>query len=85
MGDQILELLDLGHVGGRNGQHQGDAIGDVQIGGLAGVLHDADGVAGVASASRSSSRAVSRITKPPVGRAADTEAAASAHSPPPHG
>ena len=30
MGDQILELLDLGHIGGRNGQHQGDAIGDVR-------------------------------------------------------
>ena len=48
MGDQILELLDLGHIGGRNGQHQGDAIGDVQTGVLAGVLDGADGVAGIA-------------------------------------
>ena len=31
-GDQILELLDLGHIGGRHGQHQGDTVRDVQIG-----------------------------------------------------
>ena len=48
MGDQIAEPLDIGHIGGRHGQHQGDAIGDVQVGGLAGVLHGANHVAGVA-------------------------------------
>ena len=30
MGDQIAEPLDIGHIGGRHAQHQGDAIGDVR-------------------------------------------------------
>ena len=47
-GHEIAELLDLRHVAGRDGQLQRDMVGDLETGGLTGVLHGADHVAGVA-------------------------------------